>query len=1444
MKKILPVALLFFMLKVNHLPAQPAPPKNHGPAFIYNYVRTCTPSAPLSDTSGLASRSLKEVKVTTQYADGLGRPFQTVIRQGAMSTGGEPTDLVSPVILNEHGREQYRLQPFAAGAAGQNPSISDGGIKLNVLEQYQSFMQQQYGYQGDTMFYGKNEFEFSPLNRSLKTMPPGNNWAGSNRGTAIKYWFNTDADSVRAWQASLAPAGEWGTYTSTGAYAPGQLYKVITTDEEGQQTIEFKDKEGKLVLKKLQISAPPDSGSGASHTGWICTYYIYDRLNSLRCVIQPEGVKWLCQHGWSFSAPGAAEILNEQCFRYEYDSHGRLVMKKIPGAEVAYLVYDARNRLVMTQDAGLRPQNQWMVSRYDAFNRLTETGIWVNANAFITHLQAADTSAAYPQVAGSYEVMIVRHYDDYSDLPATLPSFQPEPETYFAATDNNNWPYPQHPAPATAVKGMMTWSSTRILGTADWIHAVSYFDEKERVIQKQSTNITGGTNITATQYNWAGQQLLTVNVQQDFPQGATPQQHTLITGYAYDDLGRLLQLRKTIRSQVAGINIEQPEQLLFSNSYNAQGQLVQKILAPSYVGPAGQGLQTLHYEYNIRGWLLGMNRDFVSGSEPAPGISGGNHFGFELRYDKTSFTEASLAAGSGPKYFNGNIGGVLWKSYGDEALRKYDFSYDPVNRILGADFSQYTGGSFNQSAGINYDIKMGNGTDASTAYDDNGNILRQQQWGLTLTGSRQIDDMMYAYRPASNKLAGVTEYATGGASSSAAGLGDFKDGHPAGDDYQYDASGSMVQDLNKDISHITYNHLHLPVVITVAPSSAEGGAITYTYDAAGNKLKKEVNENGQPPKITYYAGLAVYENEQLQFFSHEEGRARYLPPAGRFAEGAFAYDYMLRDHLGSVRMVLTEAVQKDEYPAATMEENSRPVEESIYANLPETRSPQPEGYPEDQLTDPNDNVAKTGGSTGPRIGPSLLLKVMAGDQFNIRVSSYWNGVAGTQSAPAPLAELAGAFLTSAGQLPSGHLDATALPGHAGLNTGLMSFLATQPASDGSRPAAFVNWVFFDEQLRWVEQGSGFEQAGPAGELVQHFLTDIPAARNGYLFIYVSNTDALTPVYFDNLQVTHTRGPLLEENHYYPFGLLMQGISSRALNILSPKNNKNTFQNQEFTDELDVNYYEFRFRSADPQTGRFLQVDPLSDKFVHNSVYAFSENKVTSHVELEGLEAVSIEELYKCGTDFSGSISGQGMINNPLVVSNRINRVESGPGDPLKLGVVLHRTVSSNSKSTLGNFAKTGSGTHFLVGKDGTIYQTASLNKGTFHFRPDLQTAQFQLTRANTISIEVVGMPLDANGKVTLIGSKVVGWEPLTEPQIKSVAFLVNSLISTFGLTNNDIYNHEDIQSKAKNEGRFVYESIQAYLNPDNNAMPSHEYESSSSAPTEDVIKERNGSHRE
>src|SRR5690606_25235159 len=123
---------------------------------------------------------------------------------------------------------------------------------------------------------------------------------------------------------------------------------------------------------------------------------------------------------------------------------------------------------------------------------------------------------------------------------------------------------------------------------------------------------------------------------------------------------------------------------------------------------------------------------------------------------------------------------------------------------------------------------------------------------------------------------------------------------------------------------------------------------------------------------------------------------------------------------------------------------------------------------------------------------------------------------------------------------------------------------------------------------------------------------MPISKSGFLYVYTSN-ETEQDVFFDNVILGVTSGPLLEETHYYPFGLTMAGISSKAL--VGPKypENKYKFTGQLLDDDLGWNTYQMKWRTMDPQIGRFLQIDPLASNYVHNSTYAYAENKVINGI---------------------------------------------------------------------------------------------------------------------------------------------------------------------------------------------------------------------------------------
>lgn len=506
--------------------------------------------------------------------------------------------------------------------------------------------------------------------------------------------------------------------------------------------------------------------------------------------------------------------LQTMMYHYRYDHRNRLVEKKIPGKEWEYIAYDTQDRPVLTADAEMRKANQALKTEYDAFDRVTKTGlvtgVYGGAHKYFKASINKPIATLYTQ----------NFYDRYS-------------------FDRQSLNLPRSAVTGTQTQGLQTGSRVRVLNTEPaevYITTLLGYDKKGRLIYSGTHNpaIDATTQQTHT-LDFVGRTLKTTTVE-------TKNGNTLtkVDDFAYDHAGRLIDHDLTLNGQ---------QEDLVHNTYDELGQLAQKTV--------GGGLQTIDYDYNIRGWLRHINN---------PDALGDDLFGFELDYGNL---------------YNGNIQNTYWKTANDGIKRRYYYYYDGLNRLNGATY--YAPGTWGAYR-------------TWYNYDRNGNIKRLSRRGAQNVG---IDYLTYAYN--GNQLLAVTDsynHSEG-----------FDDGNTNGFDYIYDANGNLTQDKNKGIT-MRYNHLNLPVFTQVK----HDGHLKYTYDALGNKLEKEVytyGGYGAAIDRTFYVGSSVYTQKafggrgahtkpvKLEFIHTPEGYAQ--PTAGGFD---FVYQY--KDHLGNNRLSYTK----------------------------------------------------------------------------------------------------------------------------------------------------------------------------------------------------------------------------------------------------------------------------------------------------------------------------------------------------------------------------------------------------------------------------------------------------------------------------------------------------------------------------------------------------------
>ena len=311
-------------------------------------------------------------------------------------------------------------------------------------------------------------------------------------------------------------------------------------------------------------------------------------------------------------------------------------------------------------------------------------------------------------------------------------------------------------------------------------------------------------------------------------------------------------------------------------------------------------------------------------------------------------------------------------------------------------------------------------------------------------------------------------------------------------------------------------------------------------------------------------------------------------------------------------MTLTEATDITEY-RATMETgtsssgtNMETYEENLFLNVEEVRSAQPSINTTDVPGFTDDKVAALNGSVPSRmVGPAKLIAVSAGDQISVTVDSYHTGntSAGVQDRGPMVSAIVGLF---GGQMGGGVEQQAIYDLFNGVNTAGFMY----SGSSSTAVKAYLNVLVFDHDFNFVSAG-GFDRADQASGY-KTLSRSVTVSQGGYVYVYLSNeSTANFEVYFDNLNITHTKGAILQEDHYYPFGANISALSSTA--PLSKPNRYKLSGNEEQVD-FDFDVYDFNARFYDPTLGRFMNIDPLADKRLSITPYNYVQNNPILRVD--------------------------------------------------------------------------------------------------------------------------------------------------------------------------------------------------------------------------------------
>lgn len=558
----------------------------------YTKTRNYTVEQTYIDASSLVVNDTARSVRNIVYTDGFGRKQQEIQVDGSPL---DKADLVFSYVYNTLGKLEKEYLPYAkSGNRGAfNMYTPDFGNIYGTEEQLYAFNQ--------------TEYEDSPLMRISRQTGAGKAWHTADKSIHTVYGMN-EGNEIMRFKVSVD-----GGLSTSGYYEKSKLDTTIKTDEDGHQSKIYTDADGRIIM---EISFNGEDS--------LKTYYVYDKRNRLRYVLPPEASHRLAE----FDTIIDSSMLNSLAYYYEYDKRNHMISKRIPGCEPLYMVYDRRDRLVLSQDGNQRAANEkkWSYFVYDFHNRVVESGeILMQTKQERSVLQQLAWENENYLPAGNCTPLQYIVYDNYK------PTKNVTPHPFVAAVGYDTL-YAINPS------GLVTSTKTRLLGTDGWMTETTYYDAHAHAIQTICSHPEKGLRFTHTAYDFMGNVLKLQNkIDTDI----------LKTEYKYDERGRLLVKANTWKGQFS-------DQITFE--YDAVGRLIGK----NYGDMVAEKLS-----YNVRSWLTGIESPYFS--------------------QRLYYTE-----GVGVPCYNGNISSMKWHSGNENAdeLRGYKFTYDGLSRLKDAVYGE------------------------------------------------------------------------------------------------------------------------------------------------------------------------------------------------------------------------------------------------------------------------------------------------------------------------------------------------------------------------------------------------------------------------------------------------------------------------------------------------------------------------------------------------------------------------------------------------------------------------------------------------------------------------------------------------------------------------------------------------------------------------------------